>query len=398
MPQAFYDEDHEAFRHTVRAFVERSVRPHAEDWEEHRRIDREAWQAAGAAGVLGLRIPEPFGGAGTDDYRFRCVVQEELAAIGAAALASSFSINEDIVASYLTKFGTDDQKKQWLPGMAAGEIVTSIAMTEPRAGSDLRGIRTSARRDGSDWVIAGTKTFITNGFSSDLVIVAARTGESDGRAVLSLFLVPSSAPGFARGAKLKKLGLHAQDTAELFFDDLRVPADALLGEEGSGFRQLTTQLPLERLSIAWRGLVAAESALRWTVEYTRERTAFGKRIADFQNTQFRLAELTTEVDITRAYLERCIHQLIEGSFDAVTGAKAKWWATELQNRVVSACLQLHGGYGYMDEYPISRAFADARVQTLVGGTTEIMKGIVGRDLVGPRPRSAEPDVPSEGGA
>lgn len=384
MPDAFYSDDHEAFRETVRAFLDRSVRPYLDDWDEQRRIDRSAWLDAAGAGILGLRIPERFGGAGTDDYRFRCVVQEELAAIGAAALASSFSINEDIVASYLTKFGTEEQRKQWLPGMATGEVVTSIAMTEPRGGSDLRGMRTTARADGDNWIINGAKTFITNGHSSDLVIVAARTGEEGGRARLSLFLVPSSAPGFSRGAKLKKLGLHAQDTAELFFDNLRVSGDALLGEEGGGFGQLTSQLPLERLSIAWRGLVAAEAALRWTVDYTRERTAFGRRIADFQNTRFTLAELTTEVEVTRAYLERCIHRLIEGTFDAVTGAKAKWWATELQNRVVSACLQLHGGYGYMDEYPISRAFADARVQTLVGGTTEIMKDIIGRDVAGPR--------------
>ena len=382
MPTSFYTDDHDAFRQTVRAFVERTVLPNLDDWDEQRRIDRDTWRIAAAAGVLGLRVPERFGGAGTDDYRFRCVVQEEFAAVGAAALASSFSINEDIVGSYLTRFGTEEQQKQWLPGMASGEIVTSIAMTEPRGGSDLRGITTTARRDGDGWVIDGSKTFITNGYSCDLVIVAARTGENAGRAKLSLFLVPASAAGFSRGGKLKKLGLHAQDTAELFFDDVRVPAEALLGDEGAGFRQLTAQLPLERLSIAWRGLVAAEAALRWTVDYTRERKAFGQRIVDFQNTRFRLAELTTEVEVTRAYLERCIGELGEGTFDAVTGAKAKWWATELQNRVVSACLQLHGGYGYMDEYRISRAFADARVQTLVGGTTEIMKQIIGQDIAG----------------
>ncbi|WP_329530352.1 acyl-CoA dehydrogenase family protein [Streptomyces sp. NBC_01450] len=385
MPYSFFEDDHTAFRRTVRSLVERSVTPHLEEWEEARLIDRSVWKAAAAAGVLGLRIPERFGGAGADDYRFRCVIQEELAEVGAAALASGFSINEDIVASYLVRFGTDEQRERWLPGMAAGEVVASIAMTEPGGGSDLRGIRTTARREGTEWVLNGTKTFITSGSSSDLVIVAARTGEAAGRSRLSLFLVPSTAQGFQRGRRLRKLGLHAQDTAELYFDDLRLPPEALLGEEGAGFGQLTAQLPLERLSIAWRAVVAAEAAVRWTVAYTRERQVFGRRLVDFQNTRFRLAELTTEVEVTRGYLERCILDLNEGTLDAVTGAKAKWWATELQNRVVAACLQLHGGYGYMDEYRISRAYADARVQTLVGGTTEIMKEIIGRDLAGPKP-------------
>ncbi|MCX4815190.1 acyl-CoA dehydrogenase family protein [Streptomyces sp. NBC_01239] len=385
MPYSFYEDDHTAFRHSVRGLVQRSVLPHQEEWEEARLVDRSFWKAAAGVGALGLRIPERFGGAGSDDYRFRCVIQEELAEVGAASLASGIAINEDIVASYLVRFGTEEQQRRWLPGMAAGDVVTSIAMTEPGGGSDLRGIRTLARRDGSDWVLDGAKTFITNGAGSDLVIVAARTGETAGRARLSLFLVPSTAAGFQRGRKLKKLGLHAQDTAELFFDGLRLPADALLGEEGTGFRQLTAQLPLERLSIAWRAVVAAEAAVRWTLEYTRERTAFGQRLVDFQNTRFRLAELTTEVEVTRSHLERCILDLNDGTLDAITGAKAKWWATELQNRVVGACLQLHGGYGYMDEYRISRAYADARVQTLVGGTTEIMKDIIGRDLAGPKP-------------
>ncbi|MFJ9563890.1 acyl-CoA dehydrogenase family protein [Streptomyces fuscichromogenes] len=385
MPYAFYEDDHAAFRQTVRSLVERSVLPYLEEWEEARLVDRSVWKAAASAGVLGLRIPERFGGAGTADYRFRCVIAEELAEAGAAALASGLAINEDIVASYLVRFGTEEQQARWLPGMAAGDVVTSIAMTEPGGGSDLRGIRTAARRDGSDWVLDGAKTFITSGSSSDLVIVAARTGETAGRARLSLFLVPSTAPGFQRGRKLKKLGLHAQDTAELYFDGLRLPAEALLGAEGAGFGQLTAQLPLERLSIAWRAVAAAEAAVRWTVAYTRERQVFGRRLVDLQNTRFRLAELTTEVEVTRGYLERCILDLNEGTLDAVTGAKAKWWATELQNRVVAACLQLHGGYGYMDEYRISRAYADARVQTIVGGTTEIMKDIIGRDLAGPKP-------------
>ncbi|MCE4265771.1 acyl-CoA dehydrogenase [Rhodococcus sp. ACPA4] len=380
MPQPFYDDDHNQFRALVREFVKREVTPNLDRWEEDASTGRDVWKSAGAHGILGIRIAEDLGGGGMKDYRFRCVIQEELAAVGAASLASGFSINEDIVASYLTTFGTAEQQKEWLPGMAEGSIVTSIAMSEPSAGSDLRAMKTSAVRDGDDWVINGSKTFITSGFSSDLVLVAARTGEVDGRPRLSLILVPTTTDGFVRGRKLRKLGLHAQDTAEIAFDNLRVPTSNLVGEEGRGFHHLTAQLPLERLSIAWRALCAAEAALEWTGRYTSERKAFGQRIIDLQNTRFRLAEMTTEVDITRTFLEQSILAYNDGTFDATLGAKAKWWSTELQNRVVNGCLQLHGGYGYMDEYPISRAYADARVQTIVGGTTEIMKEIIGRDV------------------
>ncbi len=377
---SFYEDDHETFRTSVRTFVEREVEPHQEQWERDGLIPRDVWRAAAAVGVLGLRIPEAFGGAGMADYRFRCVVQEELARVGSAALASGMSINDDVVVGYLTRYGTEAQKSAWLPAMAAGDAVASIAMSEPGAGSDLRGMRTTAVRDGDSWRLSGAKTFITSGYSSDVVIVAARTGEKEGRPQLSLFVVPSDSDGFSRGRKLAKLGLHAQDTAELAFEDVMLPADALLGEEGRGFHHLTNQLPLERLSIAFRALVAAEAAFAWTVEYTRERSAFGSRVIDFQNTRFKLAELSTELDVTRAFLETAVQRYAGGEFDATTGAKAKWWCTELQQRVVNTCLQLHGGYGYMSEYPISRAFADARVQTLVGGTTEIMKEIIGRDI------------------
>ncbi|MFC9978515.1 acyl-CoA dehydrogenase family protein [Gordonia sp. NPDC127522] len=380
MPAPFYDADHDAFREIMRAFVTREVAPHLDEWEEARETGRQVWKSAGALGILGLRFPEHHGGGGVSDYRFRCVVQEELARVGAAALASGFSINEDIVGSYLNELGTEEQKQRWLPGMSQGDVVTSIAMSEPAIGSDLKGMKTTAVRDGDEWVINGAKTFITSGFSSDVVLTAARTGEKDGRAQLSLILVPTTARGFARGRKLRKLGLHAQDTAEISFTDVRVPAENLVGEEGRGFAHLTAQLPLERLSIAWRALTAAEAALEWTIRYTSERKAFGKRVIDFQNTRFRLAEMTTEVEITRSFLEQGIAALNDGQFDATLGAKAKWWTTELQNRVINGCLQMHGGYGYMDEYPISRAYADARVQTIVGGTTEIMKEIIGRDL------------------
>ncbi|TQC45220.1 acyl-CoA dehydrogenase [Rhodococcus sp. WS4] len=385
MPQPFYEADHEAFRDIVREFVNREVTPNLDRWEDERSTGRDVWKSAGAHGILGIRVPEEFGGGGMRDYRFRSVVQEELARVGAAALASGFSINEDIVASYLTTFGTPEQKKQWLPGMTDGSVVASIAMSEPAAGSDLRGMKTTAVRDGQEWVINGAKTFITSGFSSDLVLAAARTGEREGQPQLSLILVPTTTEGFTRGRKLRKLGLHAQDTAEIAFDNVRVPVGNLVGEEGRGFHHLTAQLPLERLSIAWRALCAAEAALDWTIRYTSERKAFGERIIDFQNTRFRLAELTTEVDITRTFLEHSVVAYNDGTFDATLGAKAKWWSTELQNRVINACLQLHGGYGYMDEYPISRAYADARVQTIVGGTTEIMKEIIGRELAAQYP-------------
>ncbi|MFD4369444.1 acyl-CoA dehydrogenase family protein [Rhodococcus sp. NPDC058521] len=380
MPQPFYDDDHDAFRESVRHFVRREVEPNLDRWEEERSTGREVWKAAGAQGILGVLVPEEFGGGGAGDYRFRCVVQEELARVGAAALASGFSINEDIVASYLIELGTVEQKQRWLPGMAEGSTVASIALSEPGAGSDLRGMKTTAVRDGDEWVIDGAKTFITSGFSSDVILVAARTGEKEGRPQLSLILVPTDTPGFSRGQKLRKLGLHAQDTAEIAFSDARVPVSNLVGEEGRGFHHLTAQLPLERLSIAWRALVAAESALEWTLKYTSERRAFGQRLIDFQNTRFKLAEMTTEVSITRSFLEQSILSYNEGGFDATLGAKAKWWTTELQKRVTDGCLQMFGGYGYMDEYPISRAYADARVQTIVGGTTEIMKEIIGRDL------------------
>ncbi|MFT4229552.1 MAG: acyl-CoA dehydrogenase family protein [Microbacterium sp.] len=382
MTTAFYGDDHEEFRTIVRDFVDREIAPNLERWDEQKVIDRSAWTAAGELGILGIRFPEEYGGGGVSDYRFRAVVSEELARVGAAAYSSGISINEDIVSSYLLALGTEEQKRTWLPRMASGEAIASISMSEPGMGSDLRGIKTTARREGERWIVNGAKIFITNGATSDVVLVAARTGERGGRATFSLILVPTDTPGFSRGKKLKKIGLHAQDTSELFFDNVEVPAGNLVGEEGRGLHHLVDRLPLERLSIGWRGIVAAEAALRWTIDYTKERQAFGERIIDFQNTRFRLAELATEIDVTRAYLERQVLRYNDGELDVITAAKVKWWATELQNRVVSACLQLHGGYGYMAEYPIARAFADGRVQTIVGGTTEIMKEIIGRDLAG----------------
>jgi long-chain-acyl-CoA dehydrogenase len=376
----FYEPEHEEFRAVAREYVVREVSPNLERWDDERLVDRRAWLAAGAQGMLGVRVPEEYGGGGQRDYRYRCVVAEELARVGAAALASGLGINEDIVGSYLTELGTPDQQAEWLPRMASGEVVASMAMTEPGVGSNLRGITTTARRDGDEWVINGAKTFITNGYTSDVVIVVARTGGEPGRPAFSLLLVEAGRPGFSRGRKLRKVGLHAQDTAELFFDDVRVPAANLVGVEGRGFYHLTDQLPLERLSIAWRALAACEAAIDWTLDYTASRDAFGQPVLDYQNSRFRLAELVTEVEVTRAFLEQQVLLFNDGALDAVQAAKAKWWATELQKRVVDACLQLHGGYGYMAEYPIARAFVDGRVQTIVGGTTEIMKEIIGRSL------------------
>ncbi len=383
MREEFYGPDHTAFRDLTRAFVDRTVVPSLARWDEQRRIDRSAWREAGEHGILGTLVGPDHGGPDVLDFRYRCVVIEELARVGAASLSSGFSLNDDIVTPYLTRLGTSAQQAQWLPAMARGEAIAAIAMTEPGAGSDLRGIRTTAVRSGSDWVINGTKTFITNGIASDFVIVVARTGQGRSATAFSLLIVPAGTPGFSRGRQLDKVGLHAQDTAELIFEDTRVPADALLGAEGGGFKHLMDNLPMERLSIAYMGLAAAEAALRWTLDHVRQREAFGQRLIDFQNTKFRLAEMVTEVDVTRSFLREQVLMQNEGELDAVAAAKAKWWATEVQKRVVDGCVQLFGGYGYMLEYPIARAFVDGRVQTIYGGTTEVMKEIIGRSLITP---------------
>jgi long-chain-acyl-CoA dehydrogenase len=384
-----YDEDHEAFREVAREYIAREVAPHLERWERDRLIDRSAWLAAGKQGLLGLTVPEEYGGGGQSDYRFRAVLVEELAAVGATSLHLGFSINEDIVLPYLLDLGTPEQKTRWLPGFASGATISAVAMTEPGAGSDLRGIRTTAVRDGDEWVINGSKTFITNGIQADLVLVAARTGVWDGTVELSLFMIEAGMDGFDRGRKLEKIGLHAQDTAELFFADVRVPAANLIGAEGRGLPHLMARLPKERLSIAFGAQAAAEAALRWTADYVFERQAFGRAVAEFQTVAFALAELETEVEVCRAYVDKAILALNAGTLSAVDAAKAKWWATDMQNRVVTRGLQLHGGYGYMLEYPIARAFAEARVQTIYGGTNEIMKEIISRDIAA-RHRKSSP--------
>ena len=384
MRRNFYEPDHEAFREVVQAFIKREVEPNNEKWEEQRSVDRQAWLAAGQQSLIGLGIPEEYDGGGTTDFRFRCVVMEEFARAGATSISSGFGLQDDIAIPYIVDLGTDEQKSRWLPKMASGECIGAIAMTEPGAGSDLQGIRTTAVRDGDEWVVNGAKTFITNGINSDLVIAVARTDPNAGSRGISLLVVERGMPGFSRGRKLDKIGLHGQDTAELFFDDVRVPATNLLGREGGGFVHLMERLPRERMSIAFMGLASARAALGWTVEYTANRTAFGQPIAAFQNTQFELASMVTEVDVLEAYVDKAVLALNAGELTVVDAAKAKLWATDVQNRVLDRCLQLFGGYGYMSEYPIARAFTDARVQKIYGGTSEIMKTIIARDITGLR--------------
>ena len=381
MRTELFSEDHELFRDAVRGFVGKYVEPHMQRWDSERLIDRDTWRAAGAQGLLGLSVPEEYGGPGETDYRFRVVIQEEIARVGASALQSGFSTNDDIVLNYLLRHADDEQRKRWLPGFVTGETIGAIAMSEPGAGSDLRGIDTTAVRDGDDWVINGSKTFITSGILADLVIVFAKTDSDAGSRGFSLFVVEDGTPGFSRGRKLDKVGLHAQDTAELFFDNVRVSGKDLLGELGGGFSYLMRSLPLERLGIAIAGQVSAEAVFEWTMAYVKEREAFGKPIGRFQGLGVTLAELATGIEVSRAYIDRCVREYNKGTLTAVDAAKAKLWATELQDKVIDTGVQLHGGYGYMMEYPVAKAFIDARVQRIYGGTNEIMKEIIHRDLL-----------------
>ncbi|GAB3025424.1 acyl-CoA dehydrogenase [Mycobacterium bourgelatii] len=379
MTRPLFNDDHEQFRATVARFIATEVAPHYEQWEHDGRIDRSMFAAAGAHGMLLFETPERFGGAGVDDFRFNTILNEEFARSGYASAGLGLVLQNDVVAPYLTDLTTEEQKERWLPGVTSGELVVAIAMTEPGAGSDLSGISTRAVRDGDHYVIDGSKTFISNGQNCDLVVVAARTGEDRHRG-LSLFVVEAGAPGFEKGRNLDKLGLHGQDTSELSFTGARVPAANLLGEEGAGFYQLMHNLPQERLSLAVTAVAAAEGVLATTLEYVKQRTAFGKPVGSFQHNRFLLAELSTEVEIARVFIDHCVELHTRKELSAATAAKAKWWTTELQVRVADRCLQLHGGYGYMREYPVCRAFADARIQTIYGGTTEIMKEIIGKDL------------------
>ena len=372
-----YTDEHHALRETARRFIEREVKPHYAQWEKDGRVPKALYRRAGELGLLLTTIPEEFGGGG-GDFLFAHIVNEELGFAGATG--PQFGLHSDIVAPYILHNGSVEQKRAWLPRMAAGETITGIGMTEPGTGSDLAGVQTTARRDGGDYLIRGQKIFISNGQIADLFIVVAKTDASKGAHGISLFLVEADRPGFARGRNLEKAGMSAQDTSELFFDDVRIPASNLLGEEGQGFRYLMTELPQERLIVAITAVAAAEEAVRLAVEYVEQRHAFGKPIAALQNTRFKLAECKTEAAVGRAFLEQCIAKHLRGELDTTEASMAKFWCTEMQFRVADTCLQLFGGYGYMKEYPISRLWADARVQRIYGGTTEIMKEIIGRGM------------------
>jgi len=380
MTRAIFEEEHEAFRESFRSWVAKEVTPHYLEWEEAGIAPRELFSSAGQYGFLGMQIPEEYGGGGTADFRFNQVIAEELAAAGIGGAGLGLTLHNDVTTPYFLETCNDEQKQRWLPGIASGELITAIAMTEPGTGSDLAGIATTAIRDGDEYVLNGSKTFITNGINSDLIVVAAKTDPSERHAGMSLLVVERDMPGFERGRNLDKIGMHSQDTAELFFNDVRVPVANLLGEEGKGFNYLTGNLAQERLSIAVTGQATAKAALDWTVEYVKERTAFGKPISTFQNTKFVLAEVKTEVDIAQAYIDQCVLQLNAGELSPAQAAQAKYWCTNLQKTAVDRCLQLFGGYGYMLEYPIARAYADARVTSIYGGTNEVMKTIVAKSL------------------
>jgi acyl-CoA dehydrogenase len=373
-----FTSEHDAFRDMVRAFIARNITPYHEQWERDRVVSREVWRQAGEAGLLGIEIDEKYGGGGNPDYTYYLIMNEELARAGAHG--PGFSVHNDIVGQYLVRLVTPEQAQRWLPGYCSGELITAIAMSEPGAGSDLQGIRTTAVRDGDDWILNGQKTFISNGQLCDLVIVFARTDPEAGHLGYSLLMVERGMAGFERGRNLEKVGMHAQDTSELFFSDVRVPAANLLGEPGAGFVALMQNLPRERIAIGATALAGAEHVFATTLDYCRERQAFGRPIGSFQHSRFQLAEMATELAVARAFTDRAITEHVAGRLTTEDAAMVKWWDTELCNRVVDRCVQLFGGYGYMREYPVARAFADGRVQSIFGGTTEIMKEIIGRGL------------------
>jgi alkylation response protein AidB-like acyl-CoA dehydrogenase len=374
-----YTAEHHQFRQLVRDFVQQKVVPSHEGAERDGQWDRSLFIEAGKLGLLGFSVPEHLGGPGVNDFRYNAIVIDELQRAGAAAESIAFTLQNDVVLPYLTDLTTPEQQQRWLPGVVTGETVLGIAMTEPGTGSDLSGIRTTAVRDGSEYVVNGAKTFISNGQSGDLFVIAVRTSP-DRHKGLSLLVADADTPGFSRGRNLEKIGLHAQDTSELTFTDMRVPVANLLGEEGNGFYQLVHNLPQERLALGVGAVAAAEAILAETLDYVRQRKAFGTAIGSFQHSQFVLAELATELDIARTYLDDCLAQHLAGELTAVRAARLKWWSTDLQVRTADRCLQLHGGYGYMREYSVSRAFVDARIQTIYGGTNEIMKTIIAKDL------------------
>lgn len=372
------EQEHEDFRASARAFFERSVSPFHAQWEKDGVVSRDVWLEAGKAGLLCFDVEEEYGGPGIKDFRYNMVLAEEAARAGASG--PGFAVHTDIIVPYISSLGTPSQKARWLPGLVSGELISAIAMTEPGAGSDLQGIKTTAVDAGDHYVLNGSKTFISNGILSDIVIVVARTDPDAGHQGISLLVVERDMPGFTRGRNLEKMGLHAQDTAELSFSDVRVPKENLLGPLGSGFISLMQNLPQERISIACIAVAAIEHVLDLCLDYAKEREAFGKPIGKFQHNRFMLAEMATEAHIARVFINDCVLRLNAGEVDTSLASMAKWWTTELQKRCVDAGVQLHGGYGYMSEYPISRAYTDSRIQTIYGGTTEIQKEIIGRML------------------
>lgn len=379
MKRTLYGPDHEAFRESVREFVNRHIMPRQEKMIEQRYIDREVWLEAGRNGFLGLEVPEEFGGSEAGDYRFNAVLGEELARAG-ASFSSSFGIHYDIVAPYLVKLTTDEQKRRWLPRFCTGEMVTAIGMTEPSGGSDLAALKTTAVRDGDDWIINGSKTFITNGYGADLVVVAARTSPEKKARGITLFAVEAGTEGFERGRKLDKVGQPESDTAELFFDNVRVPATDMIGELDGGFIHMMQLLPQERIGAAVANLAHARPILEDTLDYAKERKAFGQPIGQMQWNKFLLAELVTKLDVAQAYVDNCVAAHDSGELTAIDAAKAKWWSAQIQNEILDHCVQLHGGYGFMKEYRAARAWMDARVTKIWAGSNEIMKELIGRDL------------------
>ena len=380
--RTLYADEHEQFRSAFRGWLDKEVVPNHEQYERDGITPRELWLAAGAQGFLGLTVPEQYGGGGSDDYRFAAVMQEEVSYTGVIGSGNGFTLHNDIVLPYFIGLCNDEQKARWLPGMCSGERIGAIAMTEPNTGSDLANIRTTAVRHGDTYVVNGSKTFITNGINSDAVIVAVKTDPDAKHRGMSLLVIERGMNGVERGRNLDKLGMHAQDTAELFFTDVEVPVANLLGEEGKGFYYLMLNLAQERLGMAVGALGVCQAAMDQTLAYTKERKAFGQPVGQFQHNKFLLAELSTEVQIGQVYVDRCVELHCDGKLSPEQAAAAKFWTTELQNKVVDRCLQLHGGYGYMLEYPIARAWADSRIQTIYGGTSEIMREIVGRAITG----------------
>jgi acyl-CoA dehydrogenase len=378
IPRTIFEPEHELFRESVRRFLEAEVVPFHDQWEEEGQVDRELWRKAGAQGFLAPTVPEAFGGVGVD-YRYNVIVNEEVSRLGLSGIG--WSLHSDISVPYISNYGSDEIKDKFLPGCVSGDIVSAIAMTEPGTGSDLQNIKTTAVLDGDEYIINGSKTFITNGQHADVVIVVAKTDPDAGAMGVSLILVEAGTPGFEKGKNLKKVGMKAQDTSELFFTDVRVPKGNLLGKAGEGFIYLMQELAQERLTIGTIALAASESMLQQTIDYVKERNAFGRPVSAFQNTQFKLAELSTQIVSARTFVDRCVELHLNKQLDATGASQVKLLSSELQCKVADECLQLHGGYGYMWEYPIARAFADARVQRIYGGTSEIMKLIIARDLL-----------------